>query len=222
VTTFKPIGFADDGLEAGDGGSKFSFGGKIRALKVQSAKQRIDRVRKHQGSLINAAIPNFDEANLDNVFVSSSKGADAYSLSVYNRAEKYSQRPQTAPTQPNWFRGMEKLAPVPEEEAAGEPVDTRLPEFKQQPGLNMISRTAMDGYRLEQVNEIESIKERLARDHCPQSMVTLQRAVLMPAEVEYRPGERVYPTPALGLMVNPFPKKKKKKGKKKKKKKAKK
>jgi hypothetical protein len=72
------------------------------------------------------------------------------------------------------------------------------------------------------MNEIESIKERMARDHCPQSMVTLQRAILMPDEVEYEPGKRVYPSPMLALMVNPFPKKKKKKGKKKKKKKGKK
>ncbi|MFS8160396.1 MAG: hypothetical protein ACMG6E_09375 [Candidatus Roizmanbacteria bacterium] len=68
------------------------------------------------------------------------------------------------------------------------------------------------------MNELESIKERLARDHCPQSMVTLQRAVLIPEDCEYVAGERKYPGPGFGLMVNPFPKKKKKKkGKKKKK-----
>lgn len=40
----------------------------------------------------------------------------------------------------------------------------------------------------------------------------------MPTDVEYEPGKRLYPTPMMGLMENPFPKKKKKKGKKKKKK----
>lgn len=49
-------------------------------------------------------------------------------------------------------------------------------------------------------------------------MVILERAVLLPADVEYTPGERVYPTPEFGLMLNPFPKvvkgKKKKKSKK--------
>ena len=40
----------------------------------------------------------------------------------------------------------------------------------------------------------------------------------MPNEVEYKPGERIYPNPSLGLMDNPFPKKKKKSKKKKKKK----
>lgn len=49
-------------------------------------------------------------------------------------------------------------------------------------------------------------------------MVTLQRAILMPEEIEYKPGERKYPKPGELLLPNPFPKKKKKKGKKKKKK----
>lgn len=49
-------------------------------------------------------------------------------------------------------------------------------------------------------------------------MAILQRAILMPEECEYVPGQRKYPTPGEALMVNPFPKKKKKKGKKKKKK----
>lgn len=88
--------------------------------------------------------------------------------------------------------------------------------------MQKISRGGIDGYRLEQINEIESIKERLARDHCPQSMVTLQRAILMPSDIEYEPGKRVYPSPSVGLMINPFPKKKKKKKKGKKKKRSKK
>lgn len=49
-------------------------------------------------------------------------------------------------------------------------------------------------------------------------MVTLERAILFPSDFEKTPGERVYPTPELGLMVNPFAvvkKSKKKKGKKK-------
>jgi hypothetical protein len=42
---------------------------------------------------------------------------------------------------------------------------------------------------------------------------------MMPEDCEWKPGEREYPTPGVGLMVNPFPKvKKKKKGKKGKKK----
>ena len=53
-------------------------------------------------------------------------------------------------------------------------------------------------------------------------MVTLSRAVLIPEDGEYKPGERKYPGPGYSLMVNPFPKKKKKKKKGKKKKKSKK
>ncbi len=108
---------------------------------------------------------------------------------------------------------------VPEEEGAAQSVkDDRLPDFKPPPGLEVINRGAMDGYRLEQIRELETIKQRLAKDNCPQNMMTLQRAILMPELVEFQPNLRKYPTPLTNLMVNPFPKvKKKKKGKKKKK-----
>ncbi len=66
------------------------------------------------------------------------------------------------------------------------------------------------------MKEIEQIKERLAKDNCALESKTLERAVLLPEDVEYKPGERVYPTPEVGLMENPFPPVKK--GKKKKKK----
>ena len=49
------------------------------------------------------------------------------------------------------------------------------------------------------------------------SMNVLKRAMMIPEEIEWKPGDRVYPDPGHGLMINPFPKpKKKKKGKKKK------
>ena len=49
-------------------------------------------------------------------------------------------------------------------------------------------------------------------------MAVLQRAVMMPEDMEWEPKDRKYPGAGTGLMVNPFPKpKKKKKGKKKKK-----
>ena len=82
--------------------------GKIRTISVQSAKKRVDDVRKYQGPLINAN-GGVDEQNIDNIFVSSSKGSDAYTLSVYNRPDK-SKRPMTAPTmQNNWFKKYQKL-----------------------------------------------------------------------------------------------------------------
>ncbi len=73
--------------------------GKVRNINIQSAKNRISTIRKHSGALINASSTQAanDEHNLDNVFVSSSKGAETYSLSLYNKANKYA-RPLTAPT----------------------------------------------------------------------------------------------------------------------------
>jgi hypothetical protein len=100
-------------------------------------------------------------------------------------------------------------------EEGGPPVDTRLPDFKNGSNLGMLARSTVDGYRLEQMKEIEGIKETLALKGFPQSMVTLQRAILMPAELESVAEKRRYPMPDVGLMLNPFPKKKKK-GKKKK------
>ena len=31
----------------------------------------------------------------------------------------------------------------------------------------MLARTEQDGYRIDQMKELELIKERLAKDHCP-------------------------------------------------------
>ena len=82
-------------------------------------------------------------------------------------------RPQTAAAslQNNWTKAFDKLQPVAEEDEQGK--DNKLPDFEVPEGMNMISRSCVDGYRVEQMNEIESIKERLAKDHCPQSIVTL-------------------------------------------------
>ena len=45
-------------------------------------------------------------------------------------------------------------------------------------------------------------------------MGILERAVMVPEDCEWIPGERVYPEIGKALMINPFPKtKKKKKGK---------
>jgi len=69
------------------------------------------------------------------------------------------------------------------------------------------------------MEECQLIKNKLARDGCPMSMAVLERAVMMPEDIEWYPGTRKYPGPGEGLMPNPFPKpKKKKKGKKGKKK----
>ena len=69
--------------------------------------------------------------------------------------------------------------------------------------------------------EIQAIQERLIKDKELGAKVipvqVLERAIMMPEEIETYPGERKYPDPGVGLMINPDPKpKKKKKGKKKK------
>lgn len=47
----------------------------------------------------------------------------------------------TAPTmQNNWFKKYQKLQPVPEEGEEPPFIDTRLPEFKEPKGVNIMSR----------------------------------------------------------------------------------
>jgi hypothetical protein len=62
------------------------------------------------------------------------------------------------------------------------------------------------------------MKEKLSRVGCTLPMSVLERAIMIPEEIEEVPAEKSYPNPKDYLMVNPFPKpKKKKKGKGKKK-----
>lgn len=51
-------------------------------------------------------------------------------------------------------------------------------------------------------------------DNVPQSAAVIQRAVVIPEKLDFNLDTRKYPTPELGLMENPFPKKKAAKGKK--------
>jgi hypothetical protein len=121
------------------------------------------------------------------------------------------------PQKNNWLKKYEKLQPVPEEGAEVEVKDTRLPDFKPPAVLRVPTRADIEGYRQEELQEIESIKNRLAQDNCIVDVLTLQKAIMMPDEFESKPGERLYPKIEQCLMPNPFPKKKKKGGKKKKK-----
>lgn len=66
--------------------------------------------------------------------------------------------------------------------------DTRLPDFKPPPGLSLPPRTMAEELRQEQISEIEAIKDRLAKDNCELSIKTLQKAILMPEDFEYKPG----------------------------------
>jgi len=149
-------------------------------------------------------------------------------LSVYNRPAALA-RPKTASV--NILQGVKGLEPV-ELTEEGVPVekvvDTRIADMQlpqdrptdiyKRPA-QMMARTGQDLARMENYVEIELIKSKLASSGCPVDISVLNRAVMMPEDCEWKPGEREYPTPGVGLMVNPFPKvKKKKKGKKGKKK----
>lgn len=66
------------------------------------------------------------------------------------------------------------------------------------------------------MQEVQDIKSRLDKDNCPHNIAIIQKAVVLPDKLEFNPEIRKYPSPEIGLMVNPFPKKKATKGKKKK------
>ncbi len=59
-----------------------------------------------------------DENNIDNVFTTSSKPADVYSLSMYNCAKTFVARHHSQIMQQNWLKSVENLFPVPEEPGA--------------------------------------------------------------------------------------------------------
>ena len=48
-----------------------------------------------------------EDGHIDNIFLNSAKGSEAYTLSVYNRADSF-RRPVTAPTLNNWMGAYEK------------------------------------------------------------------------------------------------------------------
>ena len=53
IKKFYPVGIVDEELDPkANSESKFSMGGRSRHLQVQSAKQRIDNIRRHNGKLI--------------------------------------------------------------------------------------------------------------------------------------------------------------------------
>jgi hypothetical protein len=79
-----------------------------------------------------------------------------------------------------------------------------------------MARDTNEIFKIESMKEVESIKSRLDKDNCPQNIMTIQKAILMPDRLEVNAETRKYPTPEQGLLINPFPKKKATKGKKKK------
>ena len=191
---------------------------------MQSSTLKIASLRKHYGNLIGTVdnktetVQNpFNQPAPAVVAKTATKTRGAMSLSVYNRPAMLS-RPRTA--NENILRGVKGLEPVEVDENGTpieQPVDPRVAEMQVPEGLRMLARTGTEQCRLETMTECEKIKMKLATDGCPMSMAVLERAVMIPEDVEWLPGKREYPNAGQGLMVNPFPKpKKKKKGKKKK------
>ena len=80
----------------------------------------------------------------------------------------------------------------------------------------------MDAYMMQQLSEVDQIKEYLARDDIPCSITTIRRGVMIPEDIQWDPHLRKFPRLKDYLLQNPFKKKgkkakgKKKKGKKKK------
>lgn len=218
VKKFSAIGIIDDFQNNKDSHNcKLSDQGRIRTLSVQSARKKIELLRQHSGSLINAS-STADENNLDNVFTTSSNANQVYSLSLYNRSNSFVERQQKHAVQQTWMRSVENLQPVPEEPGAPEAASPAkgLPDFQLPADLKPVAKDSIEAYKLQQMIEVESIKTRLDQDNCPQSVAVIARAVIIPEKLEFNPETRKYPSPEDGLMINPFPKKKATKGKKKK------
>ncbi len=114
------------------------------------------------------------------------------------------------------MKALDILQTVPEESGstAMSPSKT-MPNFKIPPGLSQVARDNIEVYKLEQMQEVEGIKSRLDKDNCPHNVAVIQKAVVLPEKLEFNAETRKYPTPEVGLMINPFPKKKATKGKKK-------
>lgn len=116
-----------------------------------------------------------------------------------------------------------EVADAPVAESAREPI---LPDFGTAKNFELISRDGTEAFRQQQLMEIHSIRDYLAKPNIKGEkdkanvniplMKTFERAILLPQELQTDPLKK-YPTYGENLMVNPFPKKKKKgkKGKKK-------
>ena len=139
-------------------------------------------------------------------------------------------RPHTAYTADELVRKLPGWKPAPPgkdadpeaqvfHEVQREPI---LPEFTMSGQFNFVSKDATDNVRQSQLEEIQSIRDYLAKPHLKRDekdktyinipvMKTFERAILMPSEHQSNLTTKRYPTYGEFLMVNPFPKKKKKK-----------
>ena len=154
--------------------------------------------------------------------------SSSMSLSVYCKPDSLA-RPKTAklhigawgpvPVDPNAPAAEgEEAPPQAPPEAPPEEEPGRFPNFENKDNMQLVARTATEEARLETMQEIVAIKNKLAKEGVPMNMTVLQKAMMIPEDIERRPFEKRYPDAVESLMVNPYPKaKKKKKGKKKRK-----
>ena len=171
------------------------------------------------------AMTNLAPEDVDNPFSEETLHRDI-SLSCYSTPVKCLERrtrPHTTPEQllkrvPG-FRvrappaGEEGEAAAPVGEPVREPVLPELADIQEK-----MTKDATEQYRQEQLNEVYSIKERLAREGQPSNLKVITKAILMPEEMQINPTQFKYPDISELLMKDPSPraKKGKKKGKKKK------
>ncbi len=140
--------------------------------------------------MIHAKDNRMDMTKFDNVFINSSQPEKEYTLSVFNRQEAFQKRPFTAPTKHNWLKEVGIPEPVPEgqeiilEEKIEDEKDERFPDFHPPDDCRLVARDNLEGFRQEQMKEIETIKDLLAQNYIPQSVATLQRAILLPINAE--------------------------------------
>lgn len=175
MSKFNPIGMVEDFTSNRESHyCKVSQQGKVRTVSTQSARKKIDLLRKYQGSLIGTTGKNFDENNLDNVFTTSAKANEIYSLSLFSRAQTFLDKAESVKQTQNWMKSIDNLnlSAVPEETPASPP-KVPLPDFKTPAGLHPMARDSNEIYKLEQMREVESIKSRLDRDNCPQSAMII-------------------------------------------------
>lgn len=107
VSKYHPIGLIDDFMRNKESNScKVSQHGKVRTVSEQSARKKIDFLRRQQGALINTNT-HFDEQNLDNVFTTAAKLNDVISMSMFSRAGTYQEMAFSQQMSQNWMKTIE-------------------------------------------------------------------------------------------------------------------
>ena len=103
-----------------------------------------------------------DESNIDNVFVSSSKGQETYTLSLYSRADRYNKM-MKGTSQNNWMQNIEQIAQNSMQKGGAPPAQSSsvedsvvisstkklMPDFKSPSGFQMLMRGSADEYRVQ-------------------------------------------------------------------------